>query len=490
MQHFIVELFLWLFGLCVGSFLNVVVYRLTVGLSVTRPLRSFCPACKAHITWYDNLPVISWFLLGGRCRQCGRAISPQYPVVEALTGLGFVLVYHLLFVSRARVGLPAPVLPGDLPLLLSWLTLTAGLIACAAMDIVSYSIDIRVTNVVLGLGIVLHALWPSTEFCGETASSAMGAATSLAGIVALFMLWRSSRHEIDDDVQQQENVPANVAPAANFRAGMVAALALVLIAGWLMVAAFEPGVARIGGTDLPVATALVAAFGVIVLIGGQTREVDQEIEDVLDEEQPQARWMALREVVWLLPMTVLGTLAYLARATFPAVEATWQTAVHWSPIGDLTPVAGVAFAIHGAMIGAVAGWIVRIVFTLAFGREAFGTGDIFILAAAGATAGADITILGLLLSIGLALAGVIIGLLLKRTAVIPLGPWLALGLLLALHWNKPAARIGKHYLDQLTYAWERRPELLLAAGGVMLVVFPASIALSRLLRRMMTSESQ
>ena len=80
------------FGLVFGSFLNVVIYRLPRRMSLMRPPSS-CPGCGARIKPYDNVPVLSYLLLGGKCRRCGRKISPLYPAVEALTGLGFVLVY-------------------------------------------------------------------------------------------------------------------------------------------------------------------------------------------------------------------------------------------------------------------------------------------------------------------------------------------------------------------------------------------------------------
>jgi len=79
-------------GLAFGSFLNVCIYRLPRGISVIHP-RSSCPHCQALIHFYDNVPVLSWFLLRGQCRHCGHRISPRYLVVELLTGGLFLLCY-------------------------------------------------------------------------------------------------------------------------------------------------------------------------------------------------------------------------------------------------------------------------------------------------------------------------------------------------------------------------------------------------------------
>lgn len=76
-------------GLLVGSFLNVVIYRLPRGESLIWPA-SRCPSCSARIKPYDNVPVVSWLVLRGRCRNCGAAISSRYPLVEALTAAAFV----------------------------------------------------------------------------------------------------------------------------------------------------------------------------------------------------------------------------------------------------------------------------------------------------------------------------------------------------------------------------------------------------------------
>lgn len=83
----------FLFGLVFGSFLNVCIYRLPREISVVSP-RSACPNCGAPIAFYDNIPVLSWFILRGRCRNCRAPISPRYAVVELLTGLLFVLSFY------------------------------------------------------------------------------------------------------------------------------------------------------------------------------------------------------------------------------------------------------------------------------------------------------------------------------------------------------------------------------------------------------------
>src|SRR5437899_11188080 len=80
------------FGVVIGSFLNGVMRRLPEGSSIIRP-RSHCPNCKRLIRWYDNVPILSYFLLGGRCRHCNRKISIRYPLVEALSGIVGLLMY-------------------------------------------------------------------------------------------------------------------------------------------------------------------------------------------------------------------------------------------------------------------------------------------------------------------------------------------------------------------------------------------------------------
>ncbi len=89
-------------GLTFGSFLNVCIYRLPRGLSVVTP-RSACPKCKQPIAFYDNLPVLSWFILGGHCRHCKTKITPRYWMIELLTGLLFLACYWYFGLTLATL---------------------------------------------------------------------------------------------------------------------------------------------------------------------------------------------------------------------------------------------------------------------------------------------------------------------------------------------------------------------------------------------------
>jgi leader peptidase (prepilin peptidase)/N-methyltransferase len=101
------------FGAIIGSFLNVCISRWPQDLSVIRP-RSRCPGCGNGIAWYDNFPILSWFVLRGRCRSCGERISWQYPLVEAATAMLWIGAFYLLgpSVVAVRVAIVATILLG------------------------------------------------------------------------------------------------------------------------------------------------------------------------------------------------------------------------------------------------------------------------------------------------------------------------------------------------------------------------------------------
>jgi leader peptidase (prepilin peptidase)/N-methyltransferase len=84
-------LFIFVLGSCIGSFLNVVIYRLPNERSLLPP--SACPNCNSFIKFYNNVPIIGWLILGGKCRDCKTPISWRYPAIELLTGLLFILTY-------------------------------------------------------------------------------------------------------------------------------------------------------------------------------------------------------------------------------------------------------------------------------------------------------------------------------------------------------------------------------------------------------------
>ncbi|MBN1912559.1 MAG: prepilin peptidase [Pirellulales bacterium] len=161
---------LWLaaVGGCVGSFLNVVVYRVPAGLSLIRP-GSHCPACKHPIRWHDNVPVFGWILLRGRCRDCQAWISPRYPLVEALTaGVFFALAWVELLSGGANLPLRAVALGKAL----AATSLTAAelvgvfsyhllfLSTLLAVALVAYDGHRLWPRASLGVGIVAAMIWP------------------------------------------------------------------------------------------------------------------------------------------------------------------------------------------------------------------------------------------------------------------------------------------------------------------------------------------
>ncbi|HIE44121.1 MAG TPA: prepilin peptidase [Candidatus Omnitrophica bacterium] len=134
----------FIFGLAVGSFLNVCIYRLPRSLSIVNP-PSHCPNCKKKIAWYDNIPLLSFCILKGRCRYCSAKISPRYLIVELLTGLLFILLLM-------KFGLSWSFLIGIL--------FTCILIIATFIDFEHYLIPDVLTYPGIVLGLTLSVLYP------------------------------------------------------------------------------------------------------------------------------------------------------------------------------------------------------------------------------------------------------------------------------------------------------------------------------------------
>ncbi|KTR40849.1 peptidase A24 [Curtobacterium oceanosedimentum] len=161
-------------GLLIGSFLNVVIHRVPAGLSVVRP-RSACPTCHTPIRPRDNVPVLSWVVLGGRCRDCRTSISPRYPLVELATGLLFAVV--------AWGAVAAPPISSDgtagLPVVLAFLYLMAISVALTMIDLDVHRLPDRIVLPAYPVLLVLFAL--GSALSGDWVAFLRG----LAGMAAL-----------------------------------------------------------------------------------------------------------------------------------------------------------------------------------------------------------------------------------------------------------------------------------------------------------------
>jgi leader peptidase (prepilin peptidase)/N-methyltransferase len=178
MPEVMIRVYAAVVGLCVGSFLNVCISRWPEGLSVVSP-RSRCPVCGYGITWYDNIPVISYLVLRGRCRGCGTRISPIYPIVELAVGL-------IWLAAAVRYGATLEALR-----LATFLTLLLGI---AATDARHYIIpdEFSIGGLVLGLALSFApgGISPTDALLGAAAGFLVLWVTAVVGE------WRG-RHQND-----------------------------------------------------------------------------------------------------------------------------------------------------------------------------------------------------------------------------------------------------------------------------------------------------
>jgi len=192
-------------GASIGSFLNVCVYRIPIGLTVTEPRRSFCPHCRHQVAAHDNIPVLSWLWLRGRCRFCKSPISIWYFLVELLCGLGAALAYFkggiaeagtfLLLFSLLCVALRtrhSKYQPGSL--LLMWLVCAVSLVLLQRQITIMTTPATILTSVAAGL--LIASRW--TNFGGTgwkqnlvVICATLGCGGSISLILAAFFLLSS-----------------------------------------------------------------------------------------------------------------------------------------------------------------------------------------------------------------------------------------------------------------------------------------------------------
>lgn len=185
------------FGALIGSFLNVCIYRLPLGLSVWSPARSYCPHCRKTIPWWENFPIVSWIILRGRCSTCKNPIHVRYLVVELLTA--------------ALFGAGAAFLPLASPLLLlPTFTLLGIFVVATAVDLEHMIIPNEITWGGVGAGVVFSILQPALQASSTRLQalglSVLGSATGYAVLWAVVELGRLALGK--KRIRFQETTPA------------------------------------------------------------------------------------------------------------------------------------------------------------------------------------------------------------------------------------------------------------------------------------------
>ncbi|HEX8878186.1 MAG TPA: prepilin peptidase [Phycisphaerales bacterium] len=458
---FTVAQVLWVFaiGASVGSLINVLVYRLPLGLSVVTP-PSRCPCCETRLTWRENIPILGWVLLGGRCRFCRSKISIEYPAVElfvaVLFALFFVLWYHVEPNARlvgVNIGQMAPDWAGPsrgimIPLVQTWptflvtLVLLGCLVAMTLVDAKTFTIPLVLAWVPSLVALVAHPLhalyvqattgrlWRAAEGWTWTIPSPGPQAWywvgfPIGGVIGLgvsLLLLRSgliTRSFADyEEWEKQQRAAEDVASPHALRESSESV---------------EPAASEIGVENGPLSQPLASdpATADAALLPTADQQAEMWIQ------YPHARREMIKELAFLASPVVLALIGGWLANLFVGRVAGWQ----WDPrLETLTTTAHVPLwlsALSGVLLGYLVGgavvWFVRIFGSLAFGKEAMGLGDVHLMAAVGACLGwIDATIaffLAAFVGLAWALGGALFGGLRRQ---LPYGPHLAVASVLVL----------------------------------------------------------
>ena len=419
-------IFLFLLGACVGSFLNVVIYRLPRGESIVLP-SSHCPNCGRPIRWYDNIPLLSWVILRARCRDCHTPISSRYFIIEAATAIRVAGLFILYYVVQVRGD--AGAFAESWPTYASHAALLCGLLACSVVDIEQYIIPLEVmwfcsiVGMVAAGGVAITAAGAIDPHPLLATVSPTTIAAAVAGAIGILislalLMWGflqpsfidAAKH--DGPVGQDASVKksrrkassAKPSPAPNTLAMLPR---LLWYSGVASLLGFVPGEHRptANAQDIP----MTASSGV-----NPRREV-------------------LREFVFLAPAFVLAIAVAIVFAAVPSVANAWAGLFDRSRFATLGPVlTGVGSALFGYLIGGLWIWGTRILGTLAFGKEAMGMGDVHILAAVGAVTGWVVPSIVFFVAPVIGLGWAVYLWIARKQPVLAYGPWLAAGTLAVL----------------------------------------------------------
>jgi leader peptidase (prepilin peptidase)/N-methyltransferase len=375
MPNWILPAFCFLVGACVGSFLNVVIYRIPRDKSLVKPPSS-CPSCGKHIHFYDNIPLVSWLLLLGKCRYCRARISPRYFVIELLTGLVFLGVFWLYFQSGLRAGLP-PFFTGGWFLYLLTIILLCALIAASAIDLEMWIIPLSIC-------------WFAT------------AAGFIASAIAPLVIHPATIRHYFLTPTTEDLIIVEPALIASLTAGAAIGLCLSLIL-------LATGVIKRSYDISGLQTA------------PQNTDKSDSKSDGADDFNDRAEM--LKEILFLLPIVLCAVAAEKLLNLSPSFYK------RWIEFSQIPVVAGLIGSLFGYFVGCGIVWAVRILGTLAFGREAMGLGDVHLMGAAGAVVGPLFVVIAFFIAPFFGLGWAALQMFFKKTRQIPYGPFLSMGIL-------------------------------------------------------------
>jgi leader peptidase (prepilin peptidase)/N-methyltransferase len=381
--------FLFAIGCCVGSFLNVVIYRLPRDKSLVRPPSS-CPSCGKHIQFYDNIPLVSWLLLRGKCRYCKARISPRYFVIELLTGLVFVGTFALYFHSGLRHGIPA-FLSGGWILYLISVILFSALIASSAIDLEMWIIPLSICWFAAAAGLLGGAIAP------------------------LFIHPATIRHYFlmpmtADLIFFNHTTVASLVIGATIGLG----ISMLLLAAGILKRSYDFSKIQKSPENPEKSADSTSQSG-----SGQASSPQAE-------GKFNDRFEMFREVLFLLPIIVCALAASQIVNQCPALHQWWLV------FSQRPVVEGFMGSLAGYFVGCTVVWATRILGTLAFGREAMGLGDVHLMGAAGTVIGPLFIIIAFFVAPFFGLVWAAAQLFSKKTRQIPYGPFLSIGIVVVM----------------------------------------------------------